>query len=222
VKALSDLHENEAFMAEELQHLIERIQREAVDIGEKQAAEILAKAKQQAAQIIAEAEKKAQARIEAAEKEAEQFTERSIKALQQAARDLLITVGQGVENIISNLAAEAAEGSLTYETVQEMLVKLAENYVGRSDRERRIELMVSPQDQARLINFFKDRYHDKLQQGIVIQGDERIFKGFKVQLQDGRVTHNFTSEAIAEALSNFLRPHLAEIVYKVAREGGAT
>ncbi len=208
-------------MAEELQHLIERIQREAVDTGEKQAAEILAKAKQQAAQIVAEAERKAQERIASAEKEAEQFTERSMKALQQAARDLLITVGQGVENIVSNLAAEAAEGSMNFETVQEMLVKLAENYVGRTDRERRIELMVSPKDQARLINFFKDKYHDKLQQGLVIQGDERIFKGFKVQLEDGRVTHNFTPEAIAEALSNFLRPHLADIVYRVAREGGA-
>lgn len=207
-------------MAEELQHLIERIQREAVDSGEKQAAEILAKAKQQAAQIVAEAEAKAQARLEKAEKDAEQFTERSMQTLRQAARDLLITVGQGVENIVSNLAAEAAEGALNFETVQEMLVKLAENYVGRTDRERRIELMVSPQDQARLINFFKDKYHDKLQQGLVIQGDERIFKGFKVQLADGHVTHNFTPEAIAEALSNFLRPHLADIVYQVAREGG--
>lgn len=209
-------------MAEELQHLIERIQREAVDSGEKQAAEILAKAKQQAAQIVADAEARAQARLEKAEKDAEQFTERSMQTLRQAARDLLITVGQGVENIISNLAAEAAEASLDYQTVQEMLVKLADNYVGRTDRERRIELMVSPSDQARLINFFKDKYHDKLQQGLVIQGDERIFKGFKVQLEDGRVTHNFTPEAIAEALSNFLRPHLADIVYRVAREGGSS
>jgi len=208
-------------MAEELQHLIERIQREAVDSGEKQASELVTKARQQAAALVADAEKQAQARLEKAEKDAEQFTERSLQTLRQASRDLLISVGQGVENIVSNLAAEAAEGSMTFETVQEMLVKLAESYVGRNDRERRIELMVSPKDQARLINFFKDKYHDKLQQGLVIQGDERIFKGFKVALDDGRVTHNFTPEAIAEALSNFLRPHLADIVYQVAREGGA-
>lgn len=208
-------------MAEDLQHLIERIQREAVDAGEKQAAEIVSKARQQAAQIVAEAEAKAKARLEQAEQEARQFTERSIQTLRQAARDLLITVGQGVENIISNLAAEAAEQALTYETVQEMLVKLAENYVGRTDRERRIELMLNPKDQARLINFFRAKYNEKLQQGLVIQGDERIFRGFKVQLADGRVTHNFTQEAIAEALANFLRPHLADIVYSVAKEGAA-
>lgn len=208
-------------MSEDLQHLIERIQREAVDAGEKQAAEIVSKARQQAAQIVAEAEAKAKARLEQAELEARQFTERSIQTLRQAARDLLISVGQGVENIISNLAAEAAEQALTYETVQEMLVKLAENYVGRTDRERRIELMLNPKDQARLINFFRAKYNEKLQQGLVIQGDERIFRGFKVQLADGRVTHNFTQEAIAEALANFLRPHLADIVYSVAKEGAA-
>jgi V/A-type H+-transporting ATPase subunit E len=208
-------------MAEALQHLIERIQREAVDTGERQASDLVAKAKQQAAALVAEAEKKAEALLAKAKQDSEQYTERSLQTLRQASRDLLISVGQGVENIVSNLAAEAAEGSLTYETVQEMLVKLAEAYVGRTDRERRIELMVSPQDQARLINFFKDKYHDKLQQGLVIKGDERIFKGFKVALEGGHVTHNFTPEAIAESLSSFLRPHLAEIVYQVAREGAA-
>lgn len=209
-------------MAEELQYLIERIQREAVDAGEKQAADIIAKAKQEAAKIVAEAERQAQERLEKAERDAQQFTERSIQTLRQAARDLLIAVGQGVENILANLAAEAADRSLTYETVQEMLVKLSESYVGRTDRERRIELLVSPQDQARLINFFKEKYNEKLREGLVIQGDERIFKGFKVRLEDGRVTHNFTPEAIAEALANFLRPHLSEIVYRVAREGASS
>lgn len=208
-------------MAEELQHLLERIQKEAVDAGEKQASELIARARQQAAQIVSEAEAKARARLEQAEKDARQFTERSIQTLRQAARDLLIAVGQGVENIISNLAAEAAEQALTYETVQEMLVKLAEAYVGRTDRERRIELMLNPTDQARLIHFFRARYNEMLKQGLVIRGDERIFRGFKVQLADGRVTHNFTQEAIAEALANFLRPHLADIVYSVAKEGTA-
>ncbi len=208
-------------MADELQHLIERIQREAVDAGERQAADILAAAKEQAAALVAGAEREAGMRLQRAEQDARQFTERSLQTLRQAARDLLISVGQGVESIVSNLAAEAAGGAMNHETVRDMLVKLAESYVGRTDRERRIELMVSPEDQARLLQFFKDRYLEKLQQGLVIQGDERILKGFKVQLADGRVTHSFTPEAIAEALSNFLRPHLADLVYRVAREGGA-
>lgn len=207
-------------MPEELQHLIERIQREAVDTGEQQAAQIVAKAREQAAALVRDAETKAASNLARAEQEAQQFTERSLQTLRQASRDLLISVGQGVENILGNLAVEAAGEALTIETVQQMLVKLSEAYVGRSDRERRIEVLLSPVEQARLVAFFKDRYHDRLQHGIEIRGDERVLKGFKVSFDSGHLTHNFTQEAIAEALANFLRPHLADIVYQVARSGG--
>ncbi|MCZ7592253.1 MAG: ATPase [Kiritimatiellae bacterium] len=207
-------------MAEELQHLIERIQREAVDTGEKQAADLVAKAKRQAAEIVAEAEKQAKEYREKAERDAEQFTARSQQTLRQASRDLLITVGRGVENIVGRLAKEASDASLTYETVQTMLEKLVESYWSRPDREHRIEVMVNPKDQERLVAFFKSKYREQLGKGLEVKGDERILKGFNVKLANGRIEHSFTNEAIAEALSSFLRPHLAAIVYQAARENG--
>ncbi|MCO5044956.1 MAG: ATPase [Kiritimatiellae bacterium] len=208
-------------MAEELQHLIERIQKEAVDTGERQAAELVSNAKKQAAALIAEAEKQAQARLEKADRDAQQYTERSLQTLKQAARDVLITVGQGVENVVGSLASDAANAALDEATVQQMLVKLAEGYAGRTDRERSIEMLVSKEDQQKLINFFQAKYQERLQTGLTIRGDERVLKGFKISMDGGRVSHDFTPEAIAEALSNFLRPHLAEVVNRVAREGGA-
>lgn len=206
-------------MAEELQHLIERIQREAVDTAERKAAEIVSKAKQEASAIATQAEQQAKARLEKADRDAEQYTERSLQTLKQASRDVLITVGQGVENIVSSLATQATNAALNPDTVQAMLVKLAEGYMNNAHREHGIEMLVSPQDQAALLNYFKANYAAQLKQGLSIKGDERILKGFKVSLAGGRVTHDFTPEAIAEALSNFLRPHLAEVVYSVAREG---
>ncbi|MBW7908573.1 MAG: ATPase [Kiritimatiellae bacterium] len=208
-------------MAEELQHLIERIQKEAVDTGERQAAELVSNAKKQAAALIAEAEKQAQARLEKADRDAQQYTERSLQTLKQAARDVLITVGQGVENVVGSLASDAASAALDEATVQQMLVKLAEGYAGRTDRERSIEMLVSKADQQKLINFFQAKYQERLQTGLTIRGDERVLKGFKISMDGGRVSHDFTPEAIAEALSNFLRPHLAEVVNRVAREGDA-
>lgn len=207
-------------MADELQHLIERIQREAVDTGEQQASQLVAQAKEKAASLVREAESQAAALIQKAEQDAQQYTERSRQTLQQASRDLLISVGQGVENILSNLALEAVDAAMTADTVREMLVKMADAYVGRGDRERRIEVLLSPADQDKLVAFFQERYRERLQQGLVIRGDERVFKGFQVSFDGGRVKHQFTPEAIAEALANFLRPHLAEIVYAAAREGG--
>lgn len=207
-------------MAEELQHLIERIQREAVDTGEKQATQLVTQAREKAAALVREAELKAQAHLQKAEQDAQQYTQRSLQTLQQASRDLLITVGQGVENIVAKLALGAVDKALTPDTVRDMLVKMAEAYMSHGERDRKIEVLLSPADQQKLVAFFKDRYREQLAQGLVIQGDERVFKGFQVSFDGGRVKHQFTPEAIAEALSNFLRPHLAEIVYQVARPGG--
>ena len=119
-------------MAEELQHLIDRIQKEAIDTAEKQAQEIVARAKQKAAQIIKEAEQKAKANLAKADRDAQAYTARSIKPLEQAARDLLITVGQGVENILSDLVAEAVEEAMGIELIEKVITKIAEACAAQS------------------------------------------------------------------------------------------
>ena len=209
-------------MADELQHLIERIRKEAVEAGEKEAADLVAKAREKAAALVREAEEKARARREEAEKAAEQFAERARQTIAQASRDLLISVGQGVENIVGDLADAAARDALGPEALQQILVGMAEAYFARGGSDSRIEALCSPEDQQRLLQFFKGRYHQLLEKGLTLHADNRVFRGFKVSLAGGRVYHDFTQEAIAEALANFLRPHLAEIVTRAARGGSGS
>jgi V/A-type H+-transporting ATPase subunit E len=208
-------------MPEELQHLIDRIKKEAVDAGEKQASDIVSLAREKAAATVRDAEQKAAALVEKAEKDAQVFTERSLQTLAQAARDLLISVGQGVENIVGDLAVEAVDVALKPEVLQQMIVRMAEAYVKNGARDGRIEILLSPDDQARLVRLFQEHYAHHLRDGLVLRSDTNVFKGFKVSLSGAQLRHDFTREAIAEALSTFLRPHLAEIVTRVAREGQA-
>lgn len=206
-------------MAEELQHLIERLQKEGVEKAEAQAARILSQAKEKAAGIVREAEEKAREILQKAEKDAQLFMERSIKSLEQAARDLLITVGQGVENILQDLVGEAVDRALRPEILEQMIVKVAGEYAARGGEEARIEVLLSPKDHEQLVKVFAARYRELLSKGVQLRAANDVFKGFKVSLQGGRIQHDFTREAIAEALGEFLRPHLAEIVHRVAREG---
>lgn len=206
-------------MAEqELQYLIERIQKEAVDKAEKEAAEIISKAKEKAAKLVKEAEAQARQALEKADRDAQAYTERSTKTLSQAARDLLITVGQGVENILSDLVAEAVDEAMSIEVLEKMLVKIAEACVEHAG-ESRIQYLIGPKDKEELVRFFADRYRQKLVKGIELHVDNEIFKGFKVSFVEDNVYHDFSGEAIADALANFLRPELAAIVHRVAREG---
>lgn len=205
-------------MAEELQHLIDRIKQEGIETAEQQATQIIAKAKEKAAAIVKEAEQKAKTYLEDAERNSEAFTQRSTKTLEQAARDLLISVGQGVENILADIVAESVEKALSIEVLKQMLVKMAEAYAARQGNESRINLLISPQDKEELVRYFAEQYRQKLLSGVEIHVDNEIFKGFKVSFVDDHVYHDFTKEAIAESLTNFLRPQLAEIVHRVAQQ----
>jgi V/A-type H+/Na+-transporting ATPase subunit E len=205
-------------MAEELQHLLDKIQKETILQAEQKANEIVSEAQKKAERIVKDAEEKAQSILQKADREAKAFSERSVKTLEQAGRDLLIKVGQGVENILSSLVFESVDKAMTDNVVKEMLVKMAETYTSSAREQRRINLWISPSDEKTLVSFFADQYRKHLIQGVELKLDERIEKGFKVSFVDEEAYHDFTREAIAEELSKMLRPHLAEIILKVAGE----
>ena len=204
-------------MAMELEHLISKINQEGVEKGEKEAAEILARAKERAAAIVAEAEAAAKAHLAKAERDSEVYVERSARSLEQAARDLLIGVGQSIETMIQDIATSATDEALDPRTLKRMMVKMAQAYAEKNGTESRIELLIGEQDQAEIVKFFARQYRRRLVSGLNITIDHGVRKGFRVVLENERVYHDFSKPAIAEALANFLRPHLAEIVHRAAR-----
>ena len=203
-------------MAEELQPLLDQIRKEGVDKAQAEAAEILSQAKDQAAKTVREAEEKAKELVARAETDAEVYTQRSTATLEQAARDVLITVGQGIENILSEIVTASVDEALTTEVLEKMMISMAQSCASQHG-ETRIELLVGENDQDQLVKFFASKYSDKMVEGLELHVDNEILKGFKVSFADDHVYLDFTQEAIAEALTAFLRPKLADIVGRVAK-----
>ena len=201
-------------MAEQLQHLIDRIRQEGVENGEKTAEALIADAKTKAAAIVAEAQKKAQEATAKAEADAKAFAERGRQTLQQAARDLLISIGGSVGRVVSGVVDAKVGAALTPETVGQMLVKLAASY-GSAEN---LTVALGEADAAALKGGVSKEVNDMLAKGLQIESDREIFKGFRLGTKGGQVFHDFTKEAIAESLANFLRPDLADVVKKAAKE----
>lgn len=201
-------------MAEQLQHLIDRIRQEGVENGEKTAEALIADAKKKAAAIVAEAQKKAQEATAKAEADAKAFAERGRQTLQQAARDLLISIGGSVGRVVSGVVDAKVGAALTPETVGQMLVKLAASY-GSAEN---LTVALGEADAAALKGGVSKEVNDMLAKGLQIESDKEIFKGFRLGTKGGQVFHDFTKEAIAESLANFLRPDLADVVKKAAKE----
>ena len=198
-------------MAEDLQALMERIQKDAVEKAELAAADIISKAKDKAAEIVRAAEDEAKAKLENADKEAQAFTERSERTLEQSARDLLLSVGKNLEKMILDLLSLQIDKSLDESTVKNMLLTVAKSYT--SD----IEINFSEADAKALTSFVMGEVAKQLKAGVKVESDKGVKFGFRVKLDGGKVSHEFTEQAMAESLSALLRPQLAKIVNKAAQ-----
>ena len=202
-------------MAEELQHLIERIRKEGVESGEKAAESLVAEAKQKAAKIVADAQKQAKDLVAKAETDSAAFAERGQATLRQAARDLLISVGGAIGKVVGGIVEAKVGAALTPDLMAQMLLKLAEAYA-KDGGAGGMVAMLGEADAAAVKAAFAKEYQNKLAAGIQIESDREIFQGFRAGAKDGQVFHDFTKEAIAESLANFLRPELAQIAKKAA------
>ena len=198
-------------MAEDLQYLMERIQKDAVDKAETEAAAIIARAKDKAAEIVKAAEAEASAKLEKADKDAEAFTERSERTLEQSARDLLLSVGKNLEKMILDLLNLQVEKSLDESTVKQMLLTVAKSYTTDVDVE------FSEADASKLSSFVMGEFAKELGKGVKVESDKGVKFGFRIKLDGGPVTHEFTDAAMADALSALLRPQLSRVVNAAAQ-----
>lgn len=199
-------------MAEELKHLLDQIQKEGVDKANQEAKEILSQAKEKAAAIISEAETKAEQTLKKAETDARSFADRSAKTLEQTARDLLITVGQGCEKVVSAMLAKTVDQSLDKELLEKMILELLKQYDGKITT-----IQLSQADKDSLVGFCTAQAAES-GKSIELQSDTEILKGFKLAFKDSNVYLDYTSEAVSESLSAMLRPELARVVSAVSRD----
>jgi V/A-type H+-transporting ATPase subunit E len=199
-------------MAEELKHLIDQIQKEGVDKANTEADSIISQAKEKAAALVAEAEEKATGILKKAKEESAAFAERSVKTLEQAARDLLITVGQGCEKVASGTLALEIQTTLAGDFLQTLIQNVVEQ-----SKDSGLKISVSESDKEALAAFCAEQAR-KSGKTIELVSDKEVLSGFKIAFQDQNVYLDYTGTAVADALGAFLRPELAKIVSSIARE----
>ena len=198
-------------MAEELKHLIEQIQKEGVEKANSEAESIISQAKEKAAKIVAEAEASANESLKKAENESAAFAERSVKTLEQAARDLLITVGQGCEKVVTETLGKEVDASISGDLLQKVITDVVTQGEGGAT------ITVSEADQAGLTALCAS-IAKTTGKAVELQSDNEVLSGFKVTFEGKNVSLDYTGEAVAEALASFLRPELAKIVSSVASQ----
>ena len=208
-------------MTDQVQHLIDRIRRDAVEVGQSDAARIQQQAKDEAMRTIEAAQARAAAIVVEAEQKAKALLDRGGVALEQAARDLLIAIGQRLQAMIDELLAGSAKDALRPEIIEQMLLRLCETLAQHGFDEKAMAVAVSAGERDRLAAFALGKLREVLQQGAEVHVDQHLRQGFRISFSNDTVRHDFTPASIAALLSQFVRPQLGEVVQRAALGIGA-
>ena len=190
-------------MAEELQQLLEKIQRDGVDKANAEAAAIVAKAKAEAEAIVKKAQEDAAAAEAKGKADAEAYAARARETISQAARDTVLKVREDVTKLLTKLLAQDVSAALATEAVPLAAAAVKELVTGSG-----AEVAAS----AKLVDALRAQLAAQAQNGVKVVADEMTGTGFTVKLDNGRVEHDFTDAAISEALAQRLRSDLAALL----------
>ena len=191
-------------MAEELQQLLEKIQRDGVDKANAEAKAIVDKAKAEADAIVKKAQNEADAATAKAEVDAKAFAERSAITIRQASRDTVLEVKDGVSKLFDGLLAKDVKAALAANAAALASEAVKALAAGSSDAQVAAN--------AQLADALRAQFAADAASGVKVVTDESVGTGFSVRLDGGRVEHDFSEKAITAALAKRLRPDLAKIV----------
>lgn len=188
---------------ENLDALLNKIRSEGVEAAKAEAAEIVATAKAEAERIAEKAKAEAESIVSQAKAEAERSAQGAKATIRQAARDVLLKLGQDVTALLGRTLGGAVDETLKPGPLVERLVSEA---VAAYLKQGAAEIVVGPE----LANVLKARLAS--QGEVTVITDPQMGTGFRVRLSGGRVEHDFTGASVTAALAELLRPQLADLL----------
>ena len=203
-------------MAEKLQELLKRIQKDGIEKADAEAQRIIAEANRKAATIVSEAEAEANESIKLAEQSGTAFEERGRIALEQAARDVVISVGESIIRALEQIVGTHVRKTLDPDSLVGLIAQAIESYSKSGSGTKRIDVLLSENQQQQIKDDLLAKFEDALREGITLSGDESIVSGFRVLLVGDNIEHDFSDAAITEALCELLQPRISQIVKDVA------
>ena len=197
-------------MSEELQGLLNKIQAEGLEKAETERARLVAEAKAQAEAIIAEAKEQADKIRKDAEADAESSRKKADAAVRQAARDVIIFLKDDLQNKLRTVVREATARAMTPEAMAGLIARIAEHFAQNATSAPEVILPKNEREEAaqKLIGCLPD----VLKQNASIKLGRGFSAGFKIGFNNSEVFLDFSDEALAEVICEFVGPQLAAVI----------
>ena len=186
---------------EDLQGLLEKINRDGVEKADAEAKKIIDGARAKADAIVKDARTAADKTKAESEKASAAYAERAAETIRQSARDVIIGVKDSVTALLENLLAKDVDRALGDEnTAAQIVTEAIKDLTGPGEIRCGEKLATALKSQVSSLKSF------------TVTTDANLGTGFTVKTDGGRVEHDFTPETISAELARRLRPDLAKLL----------
>lgn len=200
-------------MAQQIQDLVASIRKDGIEVAQKEAAQIIADAKAQADDLVSQGRKRASKLIEEAQKEIDVRDQSARASLQQASRDVQLSLKKAIQKQLDNLLVEKLEKAFS----SEALLSLVSSVVTQLSGSGKVEVQLSEKDFKKLASSLKSELSEKIKGGLEIKAVEKVHSGFRIAEKDGSSFYDFSAEETAKLMEPFLSSSIAEIVFVQAK-----
>jgi len=205
-------------MNEDIKGLIEKIQQEGVKAGEDKARDIEGQAERRARAIVEEAKKQAEQIVAEANNRAAKLEESGKATLEQAGRDLLLSLRKELNAMLDKLIVSHLREALTPQELAKIIAGLIKNASGKEPAEE-IIVALNKQDLEKLGRAFLSKLRSETEKGITLKASEDIRAGFLISYDGGKSHYDFTDQGLADYIGTYLKPQLAQLLQKAAPGG---
>lgn len=200
-------------MAQQIQDLVASIRKDGIEVAQKEAAQIIADAKAQADEIVSQGRKRASQLIEDAQKEIDVRDQSARASLQQASRDVQLSLKKAIQKQLDNLLVEKLEEAFSSKD----MLSLVTSVVSQLSDGANSEVQLSEKDFKRLASSLKSELSEKIKGGLEIKAVEKVQNGFRIAEKDGSGFYDFSAEETANLMAPFLSSAIADIVFAQAK-----
>ncbi|MDD4954135.1 MAG: hypothetical protein PHG40_04435 [Candidatus Omnitrophica bacterium] len=197
-------------MAEKLQELIAKIQQEGIKAAQDKADKILEDARKESIGIIAEAKDQARQLVTRSGQEIDKARESANASLEQAGRDLLISLREEIDTILNRLIKRAVAEALSPQELAGIITNLVKGFREKDDTS--IEVLLSKGDLDKLDKGFLAQLKKETQKGITLKASEEVTGGLIISYDVQKSHYDFTDQALAEFIGRYLKPKLHDIL----------
>ena len=197
-------------MAEELKELIDRIQQEGINAALDKSQKMEEEAKEKAGAIIQKAEKEASRLILEAKDRVSSMEDSGKASLKQAGRDLLLTLRKEINAMLDRIAVSHAHKALTSEEMAGMIATLVKECGSKGKED--ITVLLRKEDLEKVEKGLMNELKEHMKKGVELKSSDDIRGGFIISYDSGRSYYDFTDKAVAEYLTGYLKPKLAQIL----------